>query len=141
MSRRLILCCLFAAASVSQTGCCGRVRSFFYRLTHCPPGCCYPAYPYADGPLVPTGPVSYGGPVVGDGVPGPVFGAGGPGCASCYSSPVEPAAGIPVVPGPVVGGPVFTGPSVPSAPPAQMPPPGVYSTPQTAEPPGARPMK
>lgn len=136
MSRRLMLYTLFVAAAVSSTGCCGRVRAFFYRLTHCPPGCCYPAYPYADGPLMPTAPAhGYGGPMFDAGVPGPVV-AGGPGCASCYSSPVEPA-GVPVVPyAPPMAG-------IPAAPPAgstPLGPPMVYGIPQSAEPPVARPM-
>jgi hypothetical protein len=145
MTRRVLLAALASALTLPSVGCCGRVRSFFYRLTHCPG--CHPAYGVADGPVVPTyaGPVG-GGPVFDGGVPaGPV---GGPGCSTCMSGGGVPPAdhGIPVVPGVAYGGPVFGGPPVGSGPimsgpiagtpPQQMAPPMVGT-----EPPKGSPMK
>jgi hypothetical protein len=72
---------LFAVAATLQTGCCGRVHAFFYRLTHC--DCCTPYY----GGCGCAAPM-YNGPTYG----------GAPCCAS-------PAVGTPTM-----ASPVFTAP-------------------------------
>jgi hypothetical protein len=86
----------FAAVAVMQTGCHGRVASFFYRLTHCD-GCC-PSYGYAPAYAAPSYP-SYGAP----------------GCATCYNG-ATPAA-TPVYSGQPVFGTIT---------PQPMAQPGVY---------------
>jgi hypothetical protein len=90
---RRVAILFLAVAAVGQTGCHGRVRSFFYRLFHCDH--CSPAYgAYGSAPVV----------------SGPVYGGG----AACCSNPAPIVHAAPVsytVPGPT-GGHVF-GPSTP----------------------------
>lgn len=126
LTRRVLLCGLFAWTAFASTGCCGALRNCVYRwrMNH---GCCAPGFagPCDGGYCTPsfTAPVS-AGPVYG--------GAPAPGCATCYSPPVSPevvAHGAPVA-GPVYGAPLHA--------PAPMNPPGVF---QTNEPPMPMPPK
>ena len=112
MFRRFVFVA-FAISAVLQTGCCGRVRAFFYRVTHCA-DCC-PSY----------GGVGYRGPVVGPMVGGPI------GAAPCCSSPAmaAPVYAAPVSYGaPPMAAPVFSG--MPQA----MPGANVYPTPSAPMP-------
>ena len=92
MHRRIAFL-LFAVAATMQTGCCGRVHAFFYRLTHC--DCCTPYYGGCG-----CGCGAYAAPMYN----GPVYGGGG---APCCSSP---AVGMPMMGAGTIQPPVFSAP-------------------------------
>ncbi|CAN5393986.1 hypothetical protein BH11PLA2_BH11PLA2_50480 [soil metagenome] len=112
---RRVAILFIALLAVSETGCCGQVRSFFYRVFHCPS--CTPYYGY--GGAAP----SYSGPVYG----------GAPGCSTCATPSYSPVPAMPAsysMPAnsyPTAGQPVF-GQSTP------LPAPSVHTNPGTGIP-------